>query len=68
MNANGKNLKRYYDACPKEYASYRENTSILIPFVCYKNVPKCLKRTIFLDLERYEYRPSVQSAESKKSE
>lgn len=68
MNANGKNLKRYYDACPKEYASYRENTSILIPFVCYKNVPKCLKRTIFLDLERYEYKPSVQSADSKKSE
>jgi steroid 5-alpha reductase family enzyme len=68
MHANGKNLKRYYDVCPEEYARYRENTSILIPFVGYKHVPKFLKRTIFLDLERYEYKPSMQSADHKKSE
>eukprot|EP00563_Minutocellus_polymorphus_P008381 CAMPEP_0181027090 /NCGR_PEP_ID=MMETSP1070-20121207/3984_1 /TAXON_ID=265543 /ORGANISM="Minutocellus polymorphus, Strain NH13" /LENGTH=308 /DNA_ID=CAMNT_0023104319 /DNA_START=206 /DNA_END=1132 /DNA_ORIENTATION=- len=68
MSANGKNLKRYYDACPEEYARYRENTSILIPFVGYQHVPKFLKRTIFLDLERYEYRPSIQGADNKKSE
>jgi len=56
-NANGKGLKRYYDECPKEYAIYRKSTSILIPMVGYKHVPMCLKRTIFLDLKRYEYEP-----------
>ena len=68
MNANGKNLKRYYDACPDEYARYRENTSILIPFVGYKHMPKFLKRTIFLDLEKYEYKPSIQNSDIKKRE
>lgn len=55
--ANGKNLKRYYDKCPEEYAKYRKETSILIPMVGYKHVPMFLKRTIFLDFECYEYRP-----------
>mmetsp|Transcript_13957 Transcript_13957/g.20440 ORF Transcript_13957/g.20440 Transcript_13957/m.20440 type:complete len:301 (-) Transcript_13957:390-1292(-) len=60
-NANGKSLKRYYDKCPEEYAEYRKSTSILIPMIGYKNVPMFLKRTIFLDFERYEYRPSEKS-------
>jgi len=54
-NANGKNLKRYYDKCPEEYAEYRQSTSILIPMIGYKYVPLFLKRTIFLDLKMYEY-------------
>lgn len=58
--SNGKNLKRYYERCPERYAIYRANTSILIPFVGYKFVPMFLKRTIFLDFERYEYRPSLK--------
>ena len=66
-NANGKNLKRYYDKCPVEYAAYRESTSILVPMVGYKYVPMVLKRTLFLDLERYEYRPSNEE-KGKKSE
>lgn len=57
MQANGKSLKRYYDAYPQEYALYRDSTSILIPMIGYKYVPMSLKRTIFLDLARYEYRP-----------
>ena len=57
-NAEGKNLKRYYDKCPERYAKYRENTSILIPFIGYQYIPQFLKRTIFFDFERYEYKPS----------
>jgi len=56
--ANGASLKRYYDKCPEEYAEYRASTSILIPMIGYKNVPMFLKRTLFLDLERWEYRPT----------
>ncbi|KAL7529397.1 hypothetical protein ACHAXR_006409 [Thalassiosira sp. AJA248-18] len=63
-NAEGKNLKRYYDKCPERYAKYRDNTSILIPFVGYNFVPQFLKRTIFFDFEKYEYKPrSSDSAE-----
>lgn len=54
-NANGANLKRYYDACPEAYTEYRKSTSILIPFIGYKYVPMFLKRTIFLDFKRFEY-------------
>jgi steroid 5-alpha reductase family enzyme len=69
-NANGKNLKRYYDHYP-DYARYRKETSILIPMIGYKYVPMFLKRTIFFDFARYEYRPEEATAsmsESKKSE
>ena len=57
--ANGKGLKRYYESPHADaYKKYRASTSILLPFVGYSHVPLGLKRTIFLDLERYEYRPS----------
>eukprot|EP01082_Thalassiosira_pseudonana_P011010 g10236.t1 g10236 contig4:1492988-1493954(-) len=56
-NAEGKNLKRYYDKCPERYAMYRENTSILIPMIGYGKVPMFLKRTVFFDFAKYEYRP-----------
>ena len=57
-NANGKNLKRYYDSYPEEYALYRKKTSILFPLPCgiYASVPMFLKRTLFLDLKKYEYK------------
>jgi len=61
-NAEGRNLKRYYDKCKERYVKYRENTSILIPFVGYGRVPQFLKRTLFFDFERYEYRPSSSSS------
>ncbi len=56
-NANGKNLKRYYDKCPDEYAEYRKKTSILIPlpFGIYEHVPMFLKRTLFFEFAKYEY-------------
>lgn len=57
--ANGKNLKRYYDHFPESYAAYRQSTSILLPMIGYTYVPMALKRTVFLDFARYEYRPSV---------
>ena len=64
-NAEGKNLKRYYDKGAERYAKSRENTSVLIPFVGYGYIPLFLKRTIFFDFEKYEYRPrSGESAEN----
>jgi hypothetical protein len=58
--ANGKGLKRYYQSPHADaYKRYRTSTSILLPFVGYSHVPLWLKRTVFLDLERYEYRPSA---------
>jgi len=56
-NANGKGLKRYYDACPEEYTDYRKKTSILVPMIGYKYIPLFLKRTLFFDLKSYEYKP-----------
>ncbi|CAE7480196.1 unnamed protein product [Symbiodinium sp. CCMP2592] len=56
-NAEGKNLKRYYEKCPEEYAEYRKNTSILIPMVGYRHIPLSVKRTLLFEFERYEYRP-----------
>ena len=61
-NAEGKSLKRYYDKCPERYSAYRENTSILIPFVGYGHVPKFLKRTLFFDFVRYEHTPQPDDA------
>ncbi len=58
--ANGKNLKRYYDKCPEEYAKYREETSILIPMIGYKYVPIFLKRTIFLDLGKLHLEMNIR--------
>jgi len=65
-NANGKGLKRYYDACPEEYTDYRKKTSILIPMIGYQYVPLFLKRTIFLDLKSYEYKPEEVDDEPNK--
>ena len=60
-NAEGRNLKRYYDNHPEDYARYRDGTSVLIPFVGYERVPQWLKRTIFMDFARYEYhRPPIK--------
>jgi steroid 5-alpha reductase family enzyme len=57
-NCEGKSLKRYYDNFHDTYTEYRANTSILIPMIGYKFIPLFLKRTIFLDLKRYEYKPT----------
>jgi len=61
-NAEGKNLKRYYDKCPERYAKYHKNTSILIPFIGYGLVPMFLKRTLFFDFEKYQYKPCDDDA------
>jgi len=72
-NANGAGLKRYYDKCPEEYSEYRKSTSILIPMIGYRYVPIFIKRTIFLDLKRYEYQPEnvvenpIESGEAQES-
>ena len=41
-NVEGKSLKLNYGKCPESYADC-ENTSILIPFIAYGDVPKFLK-------------------------
>ena len=64
-NAEGKSLKRYYDKCPERYAEYRESTSILIPMFGYKYVPMFLKRTIFFDFQKYEYKPIAEDLSRK---
>ncbi|CAK0869814.1 unnamed protein product [Prorocentrum cordatum] len=56
-NAEGKNLARYYQNWPDEYAKYRENTSILIPMIGYRFIPLALKRMFFFEFSKYEYRP-----------
>jgi steroid 5-alpha reductase family enzyme len=62
--ANGKGLKRYYESPYAEaYKAYRASTSILLPMVGYTHVPIWLKRTVFLDFERYEYRPRHNKAD-----
>jgi len=61
-NAEGKGLKRYYENCPDEYAAYRAKTSILIPMVGYVYIPMSLKRSIFCDFARYEWRPRSKKA------
>jgi hypothetical protein len=60
-NAEGENLQRYYEKCPEHYGAYRQNTSILIPMIGYRRVPMFLKRTIFFDFEKYEYKPTEES-------
>jgi steroid 5-alpha reductase family enzyme len=67
-NAEGKNLKRYYDKCPERYTKYRESTSILIPMIGYKYVPLFLKRTVFFDFEKYEYKPKPETSDRAKNE
>lgn len=61
--ANGKNLKRYYEKpeVGHAYSEYRASTSILIPMMGYQYVPKLLKRTLFFDFAHYEYRPNIHS-------
>lgn len=65
-NAEGKNLKRYYDNYATTYTEYRAKTSILLPMIGYRYIPTFLKRTIFLDLPRYEYRPSDEPSDHDK--
>lgn len=55
-NAEGKNLRRYYETQGEAYQEYRDNTSILIPMIGYRYVPLVLKRTVFLDFKKYEYK------------
>ncbi|KAL3793338.1 hypothetical protein HJC23_003848 [Cyclotella cryptica] len=64
-NAEGENLQRYYDKCPEHYSAYRNSTSILIPMIGYRHVPMLLKRTIFFDFEKYEYKPKEDNSSKK---
>jgi len=64
--ANGKNLKRYYENADvaQAYSEYRRSTSILVPMIGYRHIPMILKRTLFFDFARYEYRPGSRGAKA----
>jgi steroid 5-alpha reductase family enzyme len=58
LNAEGKNLKRYYEAGnAQEYKAYREGTSPLIPMIGYKSIPMSLRRALLFEFKSYEYNP-----------
>lgn len=63
-NAEGKNLKRYYEhkdsAISKNYAEYRRTTPPLFPtfVVPYDSLPLNIQRKLCFEWERFEYRPS----------
>ena len=63
-NAEGKNLKRYYEDKDKEigirYNMYRMSTPPLYPnltelFIPYKQLPMSIKRWFYFEWKRYEY-------------
>ena len=67
-NAEGKNLKRYYEhADPdiaRNYEEYRRTTPPVfpVPFVPYERIPPPIQRMLFFEWERYEYKPSSSSS------
>lgn len=64
-NAEGKNLKRYYEKYRETYQEYRNTTSVLIPMVGYGYMPIFLKRTLFFDFKRYEYTETAETDKAK---
>jgi len=62
-NAEGKNLKRYYESeNANKYEEYRECTSPLIPMIGYSSIPLPIKRLFLFEWERYEYKPKNTKA------
>jgi len=54
----GAGLKRYYtgDAnVAAAFKKYRENTSILVPLVGWRHIPRWLKNTLLCEWKRYEF-------------
>eukprot|EP00536_Pseudo-nitzschia_multiseries_P000425 jgi/Psemu1/300057/fgenesh1_kg.5_\ len=62
-NAEGKNLKRYYEhedqSITKNYEEYRRTTPPLFPlvFIHYDNLSLEFQRRFCFEWERYEYKP-----------
>jgi steroid 5-alpha reductase family enzyme len=56
-NAEGKNLKRYYDndKVRQRYIQYRDKTPPLFPIPSYESIPLSVKRVLCFEWERYEY-------------
>jgi len=63
--AEGKGLKRYYEKCPEEYMAYRSRTSVLVPMpsALWQPIPLFLKRLLFFEFSKYEYRPKQKKGQ-----
>jgi len=70
-NAEGKNLKRYYEDAPptttERYEQYRKTTPPIFPIllVPYERIPRSIQRIFCFEWERYEYRPSLKNKNGK---
>ena len=70
-NAEGKNLKRYYEnenqTVAKNYEEYRETTPPLFPtfFVPYETIPLEYQRRFCFEWERYEFKKSSKGKHNK---
>eukprot|EP00535_Pseudo-nitzschia_heimii_P001895 CAMPEP_0197177236 /NCGR_PEP_ID=MMETSP1423-20130617/2921_1 /TAXON_ID=476441 /ORGANISM="Pseudo-nitzschia heimii, Strain UNC1101" /LENGTH=342 /DNA_ID=CAMNT_0042626759 /DNA_START=167 /DNA_END=1195 /DNA_ORIENTATION=- len=67
-NAEGKNLKRYYEHpdpdIARSYEEYHKTTPPVfpVPFVPYESIPPSIQRRVFFEWERYEYKPSSSAS------
>lgn len=71
-NAEGKNLKRYYEhedpIIAQNYEEYRRTTPSVFPTfpIPYESLPLEFQRRFCFEWERYEYKPSSSSSPSSK--
>ena len=76
MNAEGKNLKRYYEHPNHEvrllYDAYHKTTPPLVPNLLswlipipYEQYPQSIKRWCFFEFDKYEYKPTPKSSSSR---
>mmetsp|Transcript_59241 Transcript_59241/g.63934 ORF Transcript_59241/g.63934 Transcript_59241/m.63934 type:complete len:244 (+) Transcript_59241:723-1454(+) len=76
MNAEGKNLKRYYEHPNHEvrllYEAYHKTTPPLVPNLLswlipipYEQYPQSIKRWCFFEFDKYEYKPTSKSSSSR---
>jgi len=71
-NAEGKNLKRFYEHSDAEiarnYEEYRMTTPPVFPVPLYSTIPLLVQRRLLFEWERYEYKPSSSSSKGSLSQ
>jgi len=67
-NAEGKNLKRYFEHpdadIARNYEEYRRTTPPVfpVPIIPYESIPPLIQRIFLFEWERYAYKPSLSSS------